>query len=92
MLAPYQAFTFPPVTAKFLTSGAGTDPVSPVERAGTVAAVVPHWLFQWLALSLFPASALVVMTRRRTREDFDAAAVAAAAAPDDGGEEPEPFF
>jgi hypothetical protein len=43
-----------------------------VERAAVEGPILREWTLQWCLLSLFPAVALFVMTRRRVREAFNA--------------------
>ena len=56
-------------------------------RAAVELSLATQWLLQWLVLSLFPAIALAVLTRRHLRDAFDAAA--SLPNPD---EDEEPFF
>jgi hypothetical protein len=61
-----------PVTVSAITAG-GTH-ASPGDRSALAASVYLSWATRWLMLSLFPAAALFVMTRRRVREAFAPAA------------------
>jgi serine/threonine-protein kinase len=61
-----------PVTASHVAAS-GTQ-ASPAERATLGASVYLSWATSWLVLSLFPAAALFVMTRRRVRDVFTHAA------------------
>jgi hypothetical protein len=61
-----------PATVNAITAGGAQ--ASPGDRSALEASVYLSWATRWLVLSLFPAIALFVMTRRRVRDAFAHAA------------------